>query len=340
VKVGTLAYAVDQGLGILAKSFVDHGIVTDILVVEHYSRPRRREWYPDAPTTPMNPFNGQIARDFIRSMDAMLFFETPFDWSLLPFCKEHGIPTVLMPMYECMPTDLPHQPDWFICPSSLDQQHYPEKSTLIPVPVGVPWKLRKTANVFVHNAGNLGLRCRNGTPELAAAMKHVKSPLQLIIRSQCGSMNNIIRSNPHLEQDSRVTIKIGTIPYEDLWVEGDVFVFPEKFNGLSLPIQEARAAGMLVMSTDRFPVNTWVPPEPLIPTVGSEKARVGARTIEFDESIIDPEDIAKTMDAWFGKNIESYSQSGKYWAEEMSWEAVGPQYTECISKLVEGEIPR
>jgi len=334
VRVGTLAYAVEQGLGVLAKSFIDHGLVTDILVVEHYSRPIQ-DWYPNASRTSMAPsFNQELAQGFCAEMDVMLFFETPFEWNLIPFCRQKGVATVLMPMYECMPVDLPEDPDWFICPSALDHLHYPERSTLIPVPVDVPWRQRETAKTFVHNAGNLGLRCRNGTPELAAAMSYVQSPIKLIIRSQCSSVNNILRANPHLKSDSRVSVHIGSVPYDELWEEGDVFLFPEKFNGLSLPLQEARAAGMLVMSTDRFPMNTWLPPEPLIPTAGSERVRVGGRTIEFDESVIDPKDIAQTIDEWYGKDIRAYSKSGRYWAEDMSWKSLMPQYQELFEDLV------
>ena len=336
MRIGTLGYAVEQGLGILVKSFVDHGLVTDILVVDHYSRPLQRDWYPGAEITPMNPsFNRELAQDFCSRMDLMLFFETPFEWDLIPFCRQAGIPTVLMPMYECMPAKLPREPDWFICPSALDQRYYPERSTLIPVPVEVPWSLRETATTFVHNAGNLGLRCRNGTPELAQAMLHVESPIKLILRSQCGSMNNILAENPHLQEDPRVSLHIGSLPYDQLWREGDVFVFPEKFNGLSLPLQEARAAGMLVMSTDRFPMNTWLPQEPMIQPSGSERARVG-RTPWFDESIIDPRVVAKTIDEWYGRDISSYSKSGRYWAEEMSWDSLMPQYLELFENLEVG----
>ena len=56
-----------------------------------------------------------------------------------------------------------------------------------------------------------------------------------------------------------------------------MFVFPEKFNGLSLPLQEARAAGMLVLATDRFPMNTWLPREMKAGCVrcGSQSLRLG-----------------------------------------------------------------
>jgi len=330
VKIGTVAYATTQGLGILAKGFFDHGIVTDVLVVEHSSRPTERDWYPDAPTTPSRPFNAGLARDFAAGMDAMLFFETPFDWELLPFCRSKGIPTTMMPMYECMPRELPRCPDEFICPSALDGLYYPGHPVL-PVPVEVEWKQRNTAHTFIHNAGRLGLQGRNGTLELLQAMQFVDSPVRLIVRAQDSAVSKVLKRVPQIENDNRVTIEIGTIPPAELWETGDVFVFPEKFNGLSLPLQESRASGMLVMATDRFPMNTWLPRSPLIPVEKYIRSCVSPRCLPFDAAVVEPRAIAAAIDAWYGRDIRDYSRAGFQWAKNMSWDALKPRYMEHLA---------
>jgi len=135
---------------------------------------------------------------------------------------------------------------------------------------------------------------------------------------------------PEIASDERVSIIRGTLPYDELWNTGDVFVFPEKFNGLSLALQEARAAGMLVMGTHRYPMTTWLPNEALIPVLGTHRACVSGKCIEFDEAVVDPEDIAAMMDKWYDQDISSQSLAGKHWAEDMSWESLGPQYLEYI----------
>lgn len=334
MRVGSLVFATDQGLGILAKDFYDHGVVTDVLVIRHGRHPEHDRWYPNAPR--IGNLNGREEltqmRAFVRSMDAMLFFETPFRWDLLADCKR----SFLMPMYECMPDPLPAYPDKMICPSLLDlryaQQAIPfgyVNSTFIPVPVpdSIKWKLRTRAEVFVHNAGHGGLCGRNGTKELIEAFPLIKSPIKLIIRGQS------LRDLPVMRSDSgKTVIAEGSVEYSELFRDGDVFVFPEKFNGLSLPLQEARASGMLVMATDRFPMNTWLPREPLIPTSGSIRSRVSPRCAEFDEAVIDPRDIAAKIDEWYGRDITEYSKLGSEWALMNSWEVLRSQYMEELQR--------
>lgn len=342
MKVGSLVYATDQGLGILAKSFVDAGVVTDVMVVRH-GRHETHDWYPGAKQVSDLRDRHQIqdAMKFCEGMDLMLFFETPFLWELIPHCKRVGVKTVLMPMFECEHQILPSQPDFFLNPSLLDQQYYPSGKFLV-VPVEYPWKQRTKAISFVHNAGHGGLKGRNGTAELVEAMRYVKSEARLTLRAQESSRQywaaGMLRdaNDQPTNLPPNVDLKIGTFKYEELFSEGDVFVFPEKFNGLSLPLQEARAAGMLVMCGDRFPMNIWLPTDPLISVQSYRKQRVGPPYNEFDEAVFHPKAIAQKIDEWYERNITQYSLEGKYWAEENSWAKLKPRYMEVLEGLVNG----
>lgn len=328
MRVGSIVFATDQGLGILAKSFYDAGVVTDVVVVRHGRRPEHDEWYPGARRIGSLVSSTQELYDFVKSVDAMLFFETPFNWELIQYCRAAKVRTVLMPMYECMPEVLPYQPDKIICPSLLDLKYYPQ-GEFIPVPVDVRWRKRFRAETFVHNAGHGGLRGRNGTKELLEAIHLVKVPAKFIIRSQEPL------SSPTLKY-ATLTLGVEVIwegpqPYEKLWDDGDVFVFPEKFNGLSLPLQEARAAGMGVMCTERFPMTTWLPTMLMIPSRGAITSRVSGRCQPFQEAVVSPRDIADTINKWYGANLESYSEMGRQWAAENSWEVLRPRYLEALS---------
>ena len=305
-----------------------------MLLVRHSSRKNRWGWYPD--DTPH--YTGfQSACYFVvnAKLDTLLILETPFDWKIVDFCKQVGVKTYVMPMYECMPRNFP-QPDRFICPSLLDLQHFPgDRSVHIPVPVEVEWQQRTQANHFVHNAGNLGLRGRNGTLELLQAMEWVKSPIQLTVRAQPLTFKKLLNRVPNVRTDDRITVQLGTIPHEELWNVGDVFIWPEKFNGLSLPLQEARAAGMLVISTDRFPMNEWLPTEPLIPVSRTQRVCISKRCRTFVESTVSPRAIAQKIDEWYGKDITQYSLDGKFWAETMSWDVLSPLYLEELGRFCE-----
>lgn len=338
LRVGSLVYSTDQGLGVLAKAFFDNGVVTDAMVIRHGRRPENDHWFPNQPRC------GDVRRvrqleEFCSHMDVMLFFETPFAWELLPFCRRKGVKTVIMPMHECTPRELPALPDLWLCPSLLDLYTFSRKAghgveaSYLPVPVEVPWKQRTTAKVFVHNAGWGGLNGRNGTRELVQALPYVtKEGVELVIRTQ-EKLDVPLRN---LGTKVLVRQEIGTTPYERLFSEGDVFIFPERFNGLSLPLQEARASGMLVMATNRFPMNTWLPREPLIPTRGKRTSCVAQRCLEYAEAVVEPRDIATTIDSWYERDITEYSQGGKAWAEANSWAVWKPQYMSRLERLVYG----
>lgn len=326
--IGTVNYATTQGLGILTRDFVRGRVIDKILVIEHDSRETHHEWYPGAPTASARDKAriNLLGKALIDSCDAMFFIETPFDWELINYCKNQGKPAVLMPMYECMPKVLPAVPSKFINPSKLDKQYF--DGPFLPVPVFYPWKQRTKAEVFLHNAGHGGLRGRNGSIEFITSLEHTKTPLTAILQSQSESIIRYALGR-YPESDkiavsagkggATFQIRAGEIDYNRLFEGADVFVFPEKFNGLSLPLQEARAAGLLVMCGDRFPMNDWLPKEPLIPIRGHVRSQVSPRCLEFDEAIITPIDIAATMDAWYGQDITAYSRSGQEWAMTNSW---------------------
>lgn len=318
MRIGSIVLATDQGLGYMAREFYRNGVIDRVYVHKHSSRTNHYDWYKDEDRC-------TSVQSLLEHCDTFLFFEEVFDWSIIPNARARGKKTVLMPMYECTRSPLPYQPDLIIAPSLLDQLHF-GGSEHIPVPVEVPWKERTRAKVFVHNAGNGGLGGRNGTRELLEAMKYVKSPIQLIVRSQVALVN--------LPRDPRITYEIGQKPVDKLWTTGDVFVFPEKFNGLSLPLQEAYASGMLVMCGNRFPMNTWLPTEPMIPVQKYTKERIA---LQFDSAVYNPRDIAATIDAWYDTDITAFSHRGREWAEQNSWQKLKPLYQQLFTTTGRGD---
>ena len=299
--IGAVVLATEQGLGYLAKDFYDNGVIDKVFVWNHSTRTNHYEWYP----------NRVQNIDELLECDSILFFETPFDWKLILKARQKGIKTILMVMYECTPNPLPYSPDLILCPSKLDLDYYKEGREVV-VPVNVKWKKRSKARVFVHNAGNGGLGGRNGTKELLEAMKYVKSPIKLIVRSQ----------KPIEEyNDPRIEYRIGT--FDDIWDEGDVFVFPEKFNGLSLPLQEAYASGMLVMCGARYPMTEWLPVEPMFPVSHYTKEKISTT---FDYAHYDPRQIAENIDRWYNKDIAEFSLRGKTFNKNNTWKVWKEKY--------------
>lgn len=324
-RIGSIGYSSSQGISHLMKWAYDAGVVTDVMTFRHGSRPSHPEWYPPGTVELVGrPFTGPVVDAFLKPLDAMIFFESPLDWSFLSYCRARGVKTVIVPMYECWPNNPGHHPDKFICPSKLDQRDYWPASPFlqVPVPPGIVWEQRTTAKRFLHNGGNLGLRGHKGTREILQAWKYVKSPAPLTVRSQdAAGLDAILNAVSEARRDNRITITKGNLDYGAGMFSGhDVFIMAEKYNGLSVPLIEARASGMLVVTSNRFPMNDWLPTEPLIPVKRYQRARVSGAYQEYDEAVVAPEDIAATVDRLYGTDVTEYSLSGKAWAEENSWE--------------------
>lgn len=344
IRVGSLVFATDQGLGYLARDFYKNGVITEVCVVRHGKREDHLEWYPGAPV--INSLHSSEALDMAMSLcarcDVMLFFETPFIWDTIKFCNRVGIPSILMPMHECMQVELPAIPSIMACPSELDFDLYRKKSIAgslpgckvvrVDVPVDVYWYLRSNALTFVHNAGNGGLKGRNGTAEFLAAIELVKSPANFVLRSQVPILGLDL---PNRRNHERVVYSVGNHPQEALYSVGEVFVFPEQFNGLSLPLQEAYASGMMVMATDRFPNNVYLPRTPLIPC-STVLDRISPRLEPYDRAVVRPQAIADAIDWWYGKDITDLSEMGRAWGKKMSWEAQRPIWNRFINGLAGG----
>ena len=309
-RVGMICLATHQGLGYLSKAFYDNGLIDYVYIHPHSTRKNHRDWYPRESVV-------SSVDELLEKSDVIFGIETFFHWNIVPQAREQGKKTIMMPMYECTGV-VPYQPDLILSPSLLDKDYYPD-STLVTVPVDVKPRIRKRAAIFVHNAGNGGLGGRNGTKELLEALQYVKSPIKLILRSQVPLK---------IPNDPRIDYREGT--FEDIWSEGDVFIFPEKFNGLSLPIQEAYASGMLVMTTDRHPNNKWLPTEPLIPVDKYVDERLA---VPLKSAKLSPLDIAKTIDSWYDKDITKFSESGISWGQENSWKKLKETYEKHLSPL-------
>lgn len=306
---GIVCVATEQGLGRQAKDLFDNGIVTEVLVQPHSTYENHYEWYPNR----VNDFE-----ELLNRCDTIFFIETPFDWKYIVRAREKGVKTVLLAMYECTRYPFPYFPDVVVGGSVLEKETYKDidvKVITVPVPKALKWRKRTRAKVFVHNAGHGGLGGRNGTFNLIKAIPMVKSPAKFIIRSQFPI------TLPY--NDPRVEIRIGDFPYEELFKEGDVFIYPDKFGGSCLPLQEAHASGMLVMASDRHPSNKWLPKEPLIPIRGYKKETI---INPFDSAIVDPVDIARYIDLWYNQDIEKYSLIGKNWGKANSWEVLKKEY--------------
>ncbi|MCL5667337.1 MAG: glycosyltransferase [Patescibacteria group bacterium] len=294
--LGLIARADNSGLGNMSWELARHIKFDQIQIVSN----GRYKRYPDR-------FYNLVGR---LTTDITIAIETPYQSEFW-----HG-KRVLIPMYECTNPGIIRQADKIITVSLLDKQFYPD-SVFLPWPIAldrIPYRRRSRLKTLIHNAGHGGLNGRNGTAELVKAMDLVKSDVKLIINSQIPIEN----SNPRIE------VIVGDYEnYWQIWGQGDAFIFPEKFNGLSLPIQEAMAAGYPIISTNRFPFNAYLPKKLLIPVARYRRQFIGTA---FDAAEVLPADIANTIDRLAGKNLSKYSDEMHWLSQMYSWEKLKTQW--------------
>ena len=327
LKIGIVARVDLGGLGHQAYSFWKHipQISRELIVLSGIGDDLYR--YPKGTICQYGDPTLEDIDEFLQDIDIVIAFETAYNWNIFSKAKEKGIKIILIPNYEWTTPRLPVEPDLYLCLSKLDYDLMPEPKVFIQMTVDrkeFPFQLRKKAETFVFNNGAGGSLNRNGLSELLQAIPLVKSKVRFLIRSQ-------VKFKP--PQDPRVEVRIGAFTHESLYKEGDMFIFPHKFDGLSLPIQEALSAGMPVISTDIYPHNTYLPKEWLFKPAGNIKGQVFRTRRMIDIAILDPQKIAEKIDEFAGKDITEESKKADKIAESISWDNLQNKFIEIFRKL-------
>jgi len=330
-KIAFIARADNSGLGTLSREFARHLKPVKVLIVQNGVYQVFPERYSDFPNriVPSNKTMSQEDKDWLLDgADVLLTLETFYDWGIIKDCRARGVKTALYTMFEMTRAELPMHPDLFICPSKLDVEYFKEYNhVFLPPPIAtdrIIWKKRERANHFIHVASHGGINLRKGTIDLLDAMKLVKSDIKMTIYTW----------RDFTCDDLRVEIKkVEFKNYWQLWREGDVLVYPQGANGIALPVIEAMSSGMAVLTTDAFPFNEYVPKDLLFKPERSYKTVIFTGLMEVEDYVMSPKNIAEKIDFIAGKDITEYSEYGRKWAEENSWDKLLPKYNEALNSL-------
>lgn len=259
-KIGLIARCDNGGLGIMSHDFYRNLPIEKALVVlsqyENFPSRFKDEYVCERGAPMLSEID-----DFLEGLDVVLAIETPYNWTIFSRAKEKGVKTVLIPMYEWTKPELPEMPDLLLCPSEYDLEMLQDlkvEKTWLPVPIDrkqYPFQTRGGNKEFVFNNGHGGFMGRNSLTEFLYAITMIDDDVKFLVRSQVP-----FEAMP----DTRIEANVGEIVQEDLWKRGDIYVHLHKFDGLSLPLQEAMSAGYPIISVNRPPYNKYLPKELLI----------------------------------------------------------------------------
>jgi glycosyltransferase involved in cell wall biosynthesis len=203
---------------------------------------------------------------------------------------------------------------------------------VLPQPVDrerLPFRQRTKADTFLFVLGHHATRDRQGIRVLWDALARVTEPIRVIVRSQ-RDVNPPHQYPSHIDLDIRVADEPD---YAVLYAEGDVFLHPRRYGGLSLPLLEAMSVGMVPLATDASPQKSWLPPEMLLACTSDRvwRSLVGELALHdvmpavmaqrINELARDPGEMARL------------SLVADSIAEQFSWTALEPQWRTLFDSL-------
>jgi len=331
LRVGILARADDGGLGTMTWEFARHMQPARALIVDLGAQgrgPLRLERFTDhceevaiCNSYPM--FDASAIQWLLRDIDVLYSAETWYWPAVQTMATEAGVKTVLHSMPELHNPGLLADQVWV--PTLWEIGRIPG-AVHMPVPVALdrfPMITSTSAEKFLHVAAS-AFHDRNGTGTVQGAADAIKSSVDLIIR---GSQD---RFEPR--GNARVIHEGGTASYWDMTAGADVLVYPRRYAGLSLPMQEAMARGMPLIVTDLSPQNAW-PGVLTIPAVDPYDVDMKGGTFKVwrssPSSLAHAIDLLATDDGLF----EDLSEGARFHAESISWTRMISVYYDAFKAL-------
>ena len=332
IRIGMVVRADTTGLGNQSQDWVMQLPIKKVLVVwgqkkaspEIYQHLESRVCEYGIPTI-------EEIRWLLEDIDIVLTIETPYNWKLISMAKEKGVKSIIAPNYEFLPSDIPCQPDLWLCYNKLNFDILPfENKVYVPQPINrdiFGFKKRKKARVFLFNNGNGGVWGRNCLKEFLEAIYLSTADVKFIINSQMpvDSIN-----------DSRVELHLGDRPINKIWQEGDVFVHLRKFGANSLPMNEAMSLGMPCLMMDRQPENMFIPERFLVKSDGQYTMKCKSDTIPIMAEVVNPIKVAEKIDELANTDIKEESELMNKIAEELSWNNLRGSWIGVFINLING----
>lgn len=328
-----LARGEDRGLGIQTWEFYRHVRPERTLLVDmgQLARgfPSHPDRYPDATVVPFD--GGQLpepkVREWLDGLDVVFTAETFYDWHLVDWARDAGVATVcqLNPeFYRHATEQLSHPSAWW-APTPWRLDTLPERTRLVPVPVATDRFAASRPNPttrlrVLHVAGHRAAGDRNGTTQLAQALRLVREPMTVRMLTQDPRLP-ALRTPPWVDLGIEAG---GRGDYWDLYDDADVLVLPRRYGGLCLPVQEAMAAGLAVVMPDVSPNDWW----PTIRVPATSRGELNTPTGPVPLYAASPPRLAAKLDhlATSPSAVRVAQSKARTWAARNSWTQLLPRY--------------
>lgn len=346
MKLGIIGYANNCGLGNMTQDLIRVFDIDKHMICDGGSKGT----YPELSTAKdkviLNkwaPLDSEL-RNFLSDVDVMFTVETTYNPNLFKICREMGVKTVFLPMWEWFEWERYYGADIYICTSKFCV-NYLKKDIPNGVPldsiVDLPWpvdtnkfkfkeRCRDGVRTFVHNAGFGGLNWRKGTIEATNAFMMLDNPdIRLLLRAQFPL--SMLPNYEKIMRDNRIhVVNEDMLSNEMLYEDGDVLLYPARYDGQALVVEEAMACGFPVYFTDASPMNEFCIDNNFSICL-ERKDRLNIHNHTIDMNIASTRDLAEKMNSVIGKDLSEVSRTNRKLIEEKySWNVLKDEYIKYI----------
>ena len=324
MKVALLSYSNQaSGIGVLAHGLMKWLPADSFLSVRGSKGQDHWMTRQDNITAPRHPLFERFIRRF--RPDILLSVETMFDNGhyVHDTCAARRIRTATIIMHESYNPGRTHL-GLYICPTCIayDRVDVPNKAYFeFPIEIEpFTFTLRTQAKRFLHVMGHGAMYNRRQTREAVAGFIAANLPGTTLTVHCLQDW----RAEYGRQEDPRVTYRRQLFPNRaDVYSGFDVLIQPSSYEGFGLPILEAQACGMPVITTDAQPMNEHIlDDEALIPVdkvVRLETRGACPTRVNCDQHLVTTAGVAAAIRRMSTGDIGAKSAQAHIYALSRSW---------------------
>ena len=257
--------------------------------------------------------------------DVLLSIETMFDngYYVHDTCSRRRIRTATVIMHESYNPGRT-QVGLYICPTCIAYDRVDVANrAYFEFPIEIepfPFSLRTQASRFLHVMGHGAMYNRRQTRETVAGFLEANLP-DTTLTVHC---LQDWRAEYGRREDPRVTYRRKLFPNRaDVYAGFDVLIQPSSYEGFGLPILEAQACGMPVITTDAAPMNEHIlNRDALVPVdkvIRLETRGACPTRVNCNQHLVTAEGIANTITQLAAGDIPEKSRLAREYAETRAW---------------------